>query len=219
MGDTEINAGLPRHRSEGASNLRLEGSATRGRCWKTWSGSAIFRYCLRLPCIVLFRPRHICRITMTNLNTLAVTTTDALLAGCATPASPPVSSTLQPEQIVRSLRARKLTVRGDSDAVSVLPCSRHTCSPPLIAVAPMAGRLRSWVGLKFGLPLGWRALPGVPKLSFYCRANWPAGPIRRLPGAPISGRPSPLSSRANGPARCTTTPTCNLAFSLARSLN
>lgn len=69
---------------------------------------------------------------------------------------------------------------------TALPCSRHTCSPPLTVVALTADRSRSWAGLKFGLPLGWRALLGVPKLSFCCRPNWPAGRIRRLPGAPTS---------------------------------
>ena len=81
--------------------------------------------------MVLFRPRHICRITMTNLNILAVTATVALLAGCATPASPPVISTLQPEQIVRSLNARKLTARGDSDAVYGLAMLKTYLQPAL----------------------------------------------------------------------------------------
>ena len=81
--------------------------------------------------MVLFRPRHICRITMTNLNTLAVTATVAFLAGCATPASPPVSASLQPEQIVRSLNARKLTARGDSDALYGLAMLKTYLQPAL----------------------------------------------------------------------------------------
>lgn len=78
-----------------------------------------------------FRPRHICRMTMTNLNTLAGTATVALLVGCAAPTSPPVSSALQPEQIVRSLSARKLTARGDADTVFGLAMLKTYLQPAL----------------------------------------------------------------------------------------
>ena len=57
------------------------------------------------------------RATMTNMNAIAAAATATLLVGCATPTSPPVGTTLQPEQVVRSLSAWKLTARGDPDAV------------------------------------------------------------------------------------------------------
>lgn len=52
-----------------------------------------------------------------------------MLVGCAAPASPPVSATLQPEQIVRSLNARKLTARGDPDAVYGLAMLKTLLQP------------------------------------------------------------------------------------------
>lgn len=81
--------------------------------------------------MVLFRPRHICRTTMTNLNILVAAAAVALVTGCAAPASPPISATLQPEQIVRSLNARKLTARGDPDVVYGLAMLKTYLQPAL----------------------------------------------------------------------------------------
>jgi hypothetical protein len=81
--------------------------------------------------MVLFRPRHICRITMTNLNALAAAATATLLVGCAAPTPPSASTALQPEQVVRSLSARKMTARGDPDAVFGLSMLKTHLQPAL----------------------------------------------------------------------------------------
>jgi hypothetical protein len=54
-----------------------------------------------------------------------------LLVGCAAPASPPVSATLQPEQVVRALSARKMTARGDPDVVFGLAMLKTHLQPAL----------------------------------------------------------------------------------------
>lgn len=57
-------------------------------------------------------------LSMTHLKALAVATAATVVVGCATPASPPVDATrVQPEQVLRSLSSRKLSVRGDPDPV------------------------------------------------------------------------------------------------------
>lgn len=81
--------------------------------------------------MLLFRPRHICRTTMTNLNILVAASAVAFVAGCATQTSPPVSATLQPEQIIRSLSARKMTARGDSDTIYGLAMLKTYLQPAL----------------------------------------------------------------------------------------
>ena len=54
-----------------------------------------------------------------------------MLVGCVGTASPPISATLQPEQIVRTLNARKLTARGDPDAVYGLAMLKTYLQPAL----------------------------------------------------------------------------------------
>lgn len=57
-------------------------------------------------------------MTMLHLNALAVVAAATLVMGCSTPASPTIDSTRdQPEQVLRSLSSRKLSVRGDPDPV------------------------------------------------------------------------------------------------------
>lgn len=65
--------------------------------------------------MVWFWPRHISRSTMKHLNTLATAMAIATLLGCASQALPPVDPTLPPEQIIRSLNARKVTTGADPD--------------------------------------------------------------------------------------------------------
>jgi hypothetical protein len=70
-------------------------------------------------------------MTMKHSPCITRLTAALLLVGCAAPPSRPVSATLQPEQIVRSLSARKLTARGDPDAVYGLAMLKTYLQPAL----------------------------------------------------------------------------------------
>lgn len=127
--------------------------------------------------MVLFRTRHICRTTMTNLHTLAVTATVALLAGCVTPTQPPVNTTLQPEQITRSLSARKLTARGDSDAVFGLAMLKTYLQPALDRCRADGGQIevlsrsQVWFAARVEGAAGRSQAQLVLPSKLACRAN------------------------------------------------
>ena len=114
---------------------------------------------------------------MTNLNILVAASAVALVAGCATQTSPPVSATLQPEQIVRSLTARKLTARGDPDVAYGLAMLKTYLQPALDRCRADGGQIevlgRSQV--RFAPRVDGAAGPAQAQLllpsKLACRAN------------------------------------------------
>ena len=70
-------------------------------------------------------------MTMNRSPWITTLTAALLLVGCAVPAPPPTDLSLSPEQITRSLNARKLTARGDPDAVYGLAMLKTYLQPAL----------------------------------------------------------------------------------------
>lgn len=91
--------------------------------------------------MVSFWPRHIYRKAMNNRFILAVLLALTALSGCAGRTLPAVDPTLQPEQIIKSLSARRITTSGDSDAVFGMATIKSFLQPALTRCNADGGQL------------------------------------------------------------------------------